>query len=209
MGGIHTSNNDDFKIDDTGIRMVQGHSEGGKEYEKLERLEDHLATYSAPYTPENNPISERGNRTLFDAARTLLIEADLQACFWPVAIKHVVYVRNHVRHASTGASPYHMVTVEKPSLKNIKVFGCRAYVLILPTPSKFERRAEPGVLLECLSYGVYKVFVPLKDGGESKIIISRHVTFDEEELPGVKDMADIMDGDDASDSSYTCKSIES
>jgi hypothetical protein len=46
-------------------------------------------------------------------------------------------------------------------------------------------------------------------GGESKLGISRHVTFDEEELPGLKDMADIMDGDGASDSSYTCNSIES
>jgi hypothetical protein len=108
-----------------------------------------------------------------------------------------------VRHASTGASPYYMVTGEKPCLKNIKVFGCRADVLILPTPSKFERRAEAGVLLDCLSYGVYKVLVPSKDGRESKIIISRHFTFDEEEPPGLKDMEDIMDRDGASDSSYT------
>jgi hypothetical protein len=187
---------------------VRVHIDGAKEYEKLERFEDHLATYSAPYTPENNEISERGNRTLFDAARTLPIEADLPACFWPFAIKHIVYVRNRVRHATTGDSPDYMVTGEKPSLKNLKVFGCRAYVLILPTPSKVERRAEPGVLLECLSYGVCKGLVPLKDGGESKIIISRHVTFDEEELLGLKDMADIMDGDGASDSSYACKSIE-
>jgi hypothetical protein len=113
-----------------------------------------------------------------------------------------------VHHATTGDSPYYMVTGDMPSLKNLKVFGCRAYVLILPTPSKFERRAESGVLLECLAYGVYKVLVPSKDGGESKIVISRHVTFDEEELPGLKDMEDIMDGDGASDSSYACESIE-
>jgi hypothetical protein len=77
-----------------------------------------------------------------------------------------------------------------------------------PTPSKFERRAEPVLLLECLSYGVYKVLVPSKNGGESKIITPRHVTIDEDELPGLKDMEDIMDGDDASDSSYACKSID-
>jgi GAG-pre-integrase domain len=109
-------------FEDAGIRIVRVHSDGGKEYEKLERLEDHLATYSAPYTPENNPISERGNRTLFDTARTLLIEADLPTRFWPFVIKHVVYVRNRVRHATTGDSPYYMVTREKPSLKNLKVF---------------------------------------------------------------------------------------
>jgi hypothetical protein len=38
LGEIHTSNNDDFKIEDTGIRIVRVHSDGGKEYEKLERL---------------------------------------------------------------------------------------------------------------------------------------------------------------------------
>jgi hypothetical protein len=114
-----------------------------------------------------------------------------------------------VRHATTGESPYYMVTGDIPSLKNLKVFSCRAHVLILPTPSKFERHAESGVLLECLSYGVYKVLVPSKDGGESKIIIARHVTFDEEELPGLKDMEDIMDGDGACESRYACESIES
>jgi hypothetical protein len=96
-----------------------------------------------------------------------------------------------------------------PSVTNLKLLVCRAYVLILPTPSKFERRAEPGVLLECLSYDVYKVLVPSKDGGASKLSILRHATFDEEELPGLKDMEDIMDGDGASDSSYACKAIES
>jgi hypothetical protein len=60
MGEIHTSNNDAFKIEDTGFHIVRVHSDGGKEYEKLERLEDQLATYSTPYTPQNNPISERG-----------------------------------------------------------------------------------------------------------------------------------------------------
>jgi hypothetical protein len=114
-----------------------------------------------------------------------------------------------VRHATTGDSPYYMVTGDMPSLKNLKVFGCRAHVLILPTPSKFERRAESGVLLECLSYGAYKVLVPSQDAGESKIIFSRHVTFDEDELHGLKDMEDITDGDGASDSSYACESIES
>jgi hypothetical protein len=31
MGEIHTSNNDDVKIEDTDIRIVRVHSDGGKE----------------------------------------------------------------------------------------------------------------------------------------------------------------------------------
>jgi hypothetical protein len=41
MGEIHISKNDDLKIEDTGTRIARVHSDGGKEYEKLERLEDH------------------------------------------------------------------------------------------------------------------------------------------------------------------------
>jgi hypothetical protein len=49
MAEIHTSNSDDFEIEDPGFRMVRvHHSDDGKEYETLERLEDHLSTYSAP-----------------------------------------------------------------------------------------------------------------------------------------------------------------
>jgi hypothetical protein len=129
--------------------------------------------------PKTTQFSERGNRTLFDAERTLLLEAGLPARFWPFTIKHVVYVRNRVRHATTGDTAYYMVTGDMPSLKNLKVFGSRAYVLFLPSPSKVELRTESGVLLECLSSGVYKVLVPLKDGGGSKIIISRYVIVDE------------------------------
>ena len=39
------------------------------------------------------------NRTLIEAARTLLIQANLPGCFWPFALKHVVYVRNRVQHS--------------------------------------------------------------------------------------------------------------
>jgi hypothetical protein len=38
MGEIHISKNDDLKIEDTGIRIARVHSDGGKEYEKLEGL---------------------------------------------------------------------------------------------------------------------------------------------------------------------------
>jgi hypothetical protein len=43
---------------------------------------------------------------------------------------------------------------------------------------------------------------------ESKKKILRPVTFEEEEIRGLKDMANIMDGDRACDSNYTWKSIE-
>jgi hypothetical protein len=38
MGEIHISNNNDFIIEDTGIRIVRVHSDGGKEYENWKGL---------------------------------------------------------------------------------------------------------------------------------------------------------------------------
>jgi hypothetical protein len=120
----------------------------------------------------------------------------LPTCFEQRVTYLVIDISNHELESTfLEYIPYYMVTGQKPNLTNLKVFGCRAYVLILPTPSKFER----------LLYGVCKGLVPSKDGGVSKIIISRHVTFDEGEQPSLKDMDDIMYGDGASDSSYACK----
>lgn len=133
-------------------------------------------SHSPPYRPEHNSIAERVNRTVEDAARSILIQAKLPECLWPFALKHVMYVRNRVPHSTTGTTPYTLFTGEKPDLKHIKVFGCAAYVLRLPRPSKFEARAYEGVYLETLQYGSYRVLAE-KDGGFS-VLEFRHVTFD-------------------------------
>ena len=180
------------------------HSDGAQEYVALQKSlgggEDNNS-FSPPYTPELNGIAERVNRTMVEGALAMLIQADLPKCLWPFALKHVVYVRNRVLHSSVGATPFSVLTGEQPSLKNVRVFGCTAYVLRLPRGSKFESRAVEGVYLETLEHGVYKVLIH-EDDGIPRIVESRHVTFDESKFLGASSLEEYMDDEDDSDEEF-------
>lgn len=180
------------------------HSDQAKEYIHLgnDLGEDVLKSYSPPYTPELNAIAERVNRTIADAARSILIQADLPSCLWPFAVKHVTYIRNRVPHSATNASPYLNLTGKKPSLKHARVFGCVTYVLKLPRGSKFEARAMEGTLLEVLDHGVYKVLIR-DDSGSYLIVTSRHVTFDETRFLGVSNLGDALEEEATDDDTWS------
>jgi hypothetical protein len=108
-----------------------------------------VKTYSPPYTPEHNSIAEHVSRTIMDPARSMLIHAGLPESLWPFAVKIVVVVRNRVPHSATKSTPFEMLTGARPSLKNIRVFGCAAFELRMPQSSKLQPRADEGTLLEC------------------------------------------------------------
>ena len=52
--------------------------------------------FSAPRTPQQNGVAERKNRTLIEAARTMLIDSNLPVIFWAEAINCANYVLNRV-----------------------------------------------------------------------------------------------------------------
>lgn len=169
------------------------HSDQAKEYLRLGHdLGEHVKkSCSPPYTPQLNAIAERVNRTIGDASRSMLIQANFPTCLWPFAVKHAVFVRNHIQHSATKVPPILLMTGKKLNLKNIRVFGCAVFVLKIPEASKFEARAREGVLLEVLDHGVYKVRIKDENGGYI-IVHSRHVTFDENSFPGAPDLKDPM-----------------
>nr|GEW35390.1 retrovirus-related Pol polyprotein from transposon TNT 1-94 [Tanacetum cinerariifolium] len=50
--------------------------------------------FSSPYTPEQNGVAERKNRTLIEAARTMLNGSVLSKHFWTEAVKIACYTQN-------------------------------------------------------------------------------------------------------------------
>nr|GFC50891.1 putative ribonuclease H-like domain-containing protein [Tanacetum cinerariifolium] len=50
--------------------------------------------FSVPRTPQQNGIAERKNRTLIEAARTMLVDSLLPIPFWAEAVNTVCYVLN-------------------------------------------------------------------------------------------------------------------
>nr|GFC84347.1 retrovirus-related Pol polyprotein from transposon TNT 1-94 [Tanacetum cinerariifolium] len=85
---------------------------------------------SVARTPEQNGVVERRNRTLVEAARTMLIAAKVPLFFWAEAIATACFTQNRSlvipRHEKT---PYHIINDRKPSVKFFHIFGSVCYIV--------------------------------------------------------------------------------
>lgn len=82
---------------------------------------------TAPYTPQQNGVVERRNRTVVAMTRSLLKERNMPEMLWGEAIRHSVYILNRSpTKAVVGETPYEAWTGAKPKLSHIRVFGCLA-----------------------------------------------------------------------------------
>lgn len=114
-------------------------------------------SYSMPYTPELNAISERISRTEIEAAWSLLIQAGFPRGLWPFALKYGIYVINRSQHSPVGDTSLSIVRKKRPSLNHVRVFWCTAYVLLFPILSKLESLVVEGNYLETLENGLYRI----------------------------------------------------
>nr|GEZ50026.1 ribonuclease H-like domain-containing protein [Tanacetum cinerariifolium] len=55
-----------------------------------------MRQFSVARTPQQNGVAERRNKTLFEAARTMLADSKLPTTFWAEAVNTACYVRNKV-----------------------------------------------------------------------------------------------------------------
>ena len=70
---------------------------------------------SAPYTPQQNGVMERKNRTLVKMARTMLDEYKTPQRFWPDAIDTACHIVNRVYlHKFFKKTSYELLTNKKP-----------------------------------------------------------------------------------------------
>ncbi|GJR70275.1 retrovirus-related pol polyprotein from transposon TNT 1-94 [Tanacetum coccineum] len=95
-------------------------------YFKEEGIEHQTST---PRTPEQNGVVERRNRTLVEAARTMLSASKLPLSFWAEAVATACYTQNRSIIISThGKTAYHIINDRKPSIKHLHIFGCICYI---------------------------------------------------------------------------------
>ena len=81
------------------------------------------------YTPHQNGVSERKNRTLLEKARSMFIEARTPNYLWAEAVNTANYLTNRSpTRANGGVSPYQRLFKKPLSLSHLHIFGCIAYV---------------------------------------------------------------------------------
>nr|GEX35037.1 retrovirus-related Pol polyprotein from transposon TNT 1-94 [Tanacetum cinerariifolium] len=85
---------------------------------------------STARTPEQNGIVKRQNRTLVEAAQTMLSAAKIPLFFWAEAIATSCFTQNRSlvipRHKKT---PYHIINGRKPTIKFFHIFGSLCYIV--------------------------------------------------------------------------------
>ncbi len=72
---------------------------------------------TVPYSPEQNSVAERLNRTLMESARTMMAHAGLQDCYW-AEVATAAYVRNRMpsRSFKSPVTPYERWYQRKPNI---------------------------------------------------------------------------------------------
>ncbi|PKU85167.1 Retrovirus-related Pol polyprotein from transposon TNT 1-94 [Dendrobium catenatum] len=167
------------------IKVIR--TDGGSEY--LNRpfttyLKQHGITHqiSCPYTPEQNGVAERKHRHIIETCRTLMHTASVPLTHWPEAALTSVYLINRMPSANTrNMSPFELLHNIKPTYNHLSTFGCTCYPLLPPhNRHKLQPKSK-----SCVFFGYSDQYKGCKclDISTNKILISRHVTFDELSFP--------------------------
>ncbi|TPX43993.1 hypothetical protein SeLEV6574_g04777 [Synchytrium endobioticum] len=97
-----------------GIKIIR--TDNGGEYinSKFKEYTDNegiVHQKTTPYTPSQNGIAERLNRTIIQIARALKTESGLPDQLWPEIVLHANYLRNVNITSTLETSPYCGVTL--------------------------------------------------------------------------------------------------
>ncbi|GJR38108.1 ribonuclease H-like domain-containing protein [Tanacetum coccineum] len=169
-----------FKVE---IRAFQCDHGGEFDNHTLHRLFDkhgiHIR-FSCPRTSQQNGKSERMIRTINNQIRTLLFQAHLPPHFWVEALYMAAHLLNILPSTAINHDiPHTRLYNTKPIYTFLRVFGCLCYPH-LDSSHKLAPRSTPCIFLRYPSnHRGYRCL----DLATNKVIISRHVTFDETVFP--------------------------
>lgn len=171
----------------TGCYIKCLRTDGGGEYCSTEfsrylEGEGIVHQVTAPYSPSQNGVSERLNRTLLEKARCMLREAQLPKEYWGEAVSTAIYLKNRSPTAALiGKVPEEVWTGSKVDLRHLRVFGCLAMTLIPDVKrDKLDSKSRCCIFV---GYGEHTKGYRLIDPSKPKqIIISRNVKFFESQF---------------------------
>ncbi|MCO5573350.1 hypothetical protein L7F22_027119 [Adiantum nelumboides] len=127
-----------------------------------------------PYTPQQNGVAERKNRSLMEMARCMLKAKSLPHKLWMEAVACAAHVLNRCpTRALKTITPYESWYHKKPSVSYLRVFGCLAYAHI---PQQLRGKLDDKAV-KCIFVGSSK---PENSSNSSD---NEKIQFDKEDSP--------------------------
>jgi Reverse transcriptase (RNA-dependent DNA polymerase) len=163
------------------IKIVQ--CDGGTEFKPVMRQNPDITfQVSCPHTPEQNGLAERKHRHIVELGLANLFHASIPLSYWDVIFESTVFVINRLPTSVLGSkSPFEVLFKQAPDYNLLHTLGCACFPLLRPyNNNKLQPRSE-----KCIFMGystIHKGYLCLKPE-DDKIIVSRHVTFVEHDLP--------------------------
>nr|GEY43588.1 hypothetical protein [Tanacetum cinerariifolium] len=86
--------------------------------------------YSNAKTSQQNIVAKRKNRTLIEAARSMLADSFLPTTFWAEEVNTACYVLNRILATKPqNKTPYELLTGRQPIISYLRPFGCHVTIL--------------------------------------------------------------------------------
>ncbi|GKD76892.1 putative ribonuclease H-like domain-containing protein [Tanacetum coccineum] len=125
-------------------------------------------------TPQQKGVAKRKNRTLIEAARTMLADSLLPITFWAEAVNIACYVQNRVLVTKPhNKTPYELLIGRTPIISFMRPFGCPVTILnTLDHLGKFDGKADEGFLvgysINSKAFRVFNSFETTSDAGQAR-----------------------------------------
>lgn len=157
------------------IRSDRGGEYLSNDFKKYLAKEGITNQCTAPYTPQQNGVAERKNRTLIEMARCMLLDSQCEKKFWGEAVNMANYVQNRIPTRGINKTPFEIWNGVKPNIGYFRMFGAKCYVHIpCQKRKKLDSTGIAGILMGYDSSSkAYRVYIPSTD----KLVISRDVQF--------------------------------
>ncbi|GJZ58289.1 retrovirus-related pol polyprotein from transposon TNT 1-94, partial [Tanacetum coccineum] len=117
---------------------------------------------SVARSPQQNGVVERRNRTLIEAARTMLIYAKAPLFLWAEAVATACYTQNHsVIHIRYDKTPYELLHDKLPDSSFFHVFGALCYPINdSDNLGKLQPKADIGIFIGYAPTKKFRITTP-------------------------------------------------
>jgi hypothetical protein len=134
--------------------------------------------FSSPYTPPQNGVVERKNRTLSEMAQTMLDKHRTLRRFWAEVVNTACYVSNRIYlRVHKKKTCYELMHDRTPKVSHFPVFGCKCFFLKKGKKlDNFEARSVDGIFFGYASHSRAYCALNLET---NQIVETCEVTFDE------------------------------